>query len=184
MIKQDLLDSIIDFWFSAEIARHWFNSTPELDRDIKSRFEAAYHIAVGGELEHWQASPSGCLALILLFDQFPLNMYRGEKESFAAEAMSRDVAFLAITKGFDKKLAEQKKKFVYMPYMHSEDIKDQEMAIELFSKAGFTENLKYARHHHDIVDQFGRFPHRNKILGRLNTAEEEKYLKSEQAFLG
>ena len=184
MLHQALLDSIIEFWFSDEFSKHWFNSTPALDCEIKSQFESTYILAIAGTLQHWQTSPSGCLALILLFDQIPLNMYRGQRECFAAESQSRDVASIAILKEFDKNLSDPEKKFVYMPYMHSEDITDQVKAIDLFSKAGLTENLKFARHHHDIVNRFGRFPHRNKILGRLNTAEEEEYLNSDQAFHG
>ena len=184
MKKYETIDSIIDFWFSDDMAKQWFNSTPELDLKIKSNFEEIYQSAVNGELDHWQTSPLGCLALILLFDQFPLNMYRGKEQSFATESRSRAVAEQAINNSFDEKLSDQQKVFVYMPYMHSEDLEDQAKGIELYSKAGLKENLRFAKHHHDIVERFGRFPHRNKILGRTNTPEEEVYLNSKQAFLG
>jgi len=184
MAKQETIDSIIEFWFSNDIVKLWFNSNKELDLKIKSQFEPTYQLAVEGKLDDWQSSPLGCLALILLFDQFPLNMYRGSKESFATESRSREVAAVAIKKGFDRKLSNQQKVFCYMPYMHSEDLGDQAAAIELYAKAGLKENLRFAKHHYEIVERFGRFPHRNKILGRTNSSSEEEYLNSKQAFLG
>ncbi len=184
MKKYTTIDSILDFWFSDEMTKQWFNSTPELDLKIKLNFEEIYQSAVDGKLDHWQTSPLGCLALILLFDQFPLNMYRGEKQCFATESRSREVAASAINNGFDAELSDQQKIFFYMPYMHSEDLKDQVKGIELYTKAGLKENLRFAKHHHDIVERFGRFPHRNKILGRTNTPEEAAYLSSKQAFRG
>jgi len=182
MIKS--IDSILDFWFSDNFKKYWFNSTAALDQEIKVLFESTYQAAVDGQLDDWMTLPTGSLALILLFDQFPLHMYRGEKESFATERQSRDVATVVITNSFDKKLSNLKKVFCYMPFMHSEDINDQAMAIELYSKAGLTDNLRFAKHHYDLVARFGRFPHRNNILGRTNTAEEEHYLQSKNAFLG
>ena len=182
MIKS--IDSILDFWFSDNIKKYWFNSTDELDLEIKSIFEPTCQAAVDGQLDHWMTLPTGSLALILLFDQFPLHMYRGEKGSFASERRARDVALYVIENGSDLKLSDIQKKFCYMPFMHSEDLNDQAMSIELYSKAGLTDNLRFAKHHYDIVERFGRFPHRNKILGRANTAEEEHYLKSKHAFLG
>ncbi len=184
MNSEETINSIIDFWFSEEIIKRWFNSTPELDLKIKSLFESTYQSAVDGNFNDWQTTPLGCLALILLFDQFPLNMYRGKLESFLTEAKSRDVAAIAIESNFDENLSKQQKTFMYMPFMHSENIDDQNKAIELFTKADLKDNLRYARHHHDIIKRFGRFPHRNKILERKNTADEDEYLKSGKAFLG
>jgi len=184
MTERETPDSIIGFWFSKQVAKCWFNSTPELDQTIKSKFELTYQIAKEGSLAHWQTSPLGCLALILLFDQFPLNMYRGLSQCFATEAQAREISDIAISKCFDEELYDKQKVFVYMPYMHSENINDQNTAIELYTRAGLKDNLRFAMHHHGIVERFGRFPHRNKILGRKNTSDEDEYLKSDKAFLG
>lgn len=175
---------IVDFWFSDEIRKLWFNSTAEFDRLLCERFEETLRQAGRGELDHWMESPAGCLALVIVMDQFPLNMYRGDARSFATEARSREVASFAIDKGFDKTLPVGQQAFLYMPFMHSEDLADQELALELFAQPGMESNLRFARHHHAIVQTYGRFPHRNAALGRSNTAAEIEYLNSKQAFTG
>ena len=129
-------------------------------------------------------SADGCLALVILFDQFPLNMYRGEARSFATEARSREVARAAIDRGFDRDMPAEQKCFLYMPFMHSENLQDQELALQLFDQPGLEDNMRFARHHHGIVAQFGRFPHRNEALGRSSTEAENEYLNSKEAFTG
>ena len=177
-------DDILTFWFSQRVAKLWFNSTPEFDEEIRQRFESVYLDAKQGRYDNWQESAKGCLALAILFDQFPLNMYRGEEQSFSMEARARQVAGHAIDQRFDQQLEDQQKVFLYMPFMHSEDLADQDRSVELFTKAKLENNLRFARHHRDIVKRFGRFPHRNSILGRESTTDEAAYLQSKEAFLG
>jgi len=175
---------IIDFWFADDVRKLWYNSTAEFDRLLCERFEGILKQAARGELDHWMESAEGCLALVIILDQFPLNMFRGSAQSFATEARSRDVARVALAKGFDQALAAEQQAFLYMPFMHSEDLADQEMALELFARPGMGSHLRFARHHHGIVKTYGRFPHRNAVLGRTSTAAEIEYLNSKEAFTG
>lgn len=175
---------VVDFWFSDAVSKLWFKSTPEFDRSLRDDYEALWRQARDGELDHWRDSAAGCLALVILLDQFPLNMFRGEARSYSTEAASRDVARHALERGFDRELEGKQRAFLYMPFMHSEQFEDQELALELFDQPGLEDNLRFARHHHDIVRRFGRFPHRNAVLGRSNTIAETEYLASKQAFTG
>ncbi len=177
-------DDILTYWFSERIARHWFNSTPDIDREIKDRFETIWTLASQGELDDWLDSATGCLVLIILLDQMPLNMFRGQAKSFSTEARAVSIAKQAIQQAFDKQLPKEQLIFMYMPFMHSENMQDQNMAVELFRQAGLQENLKFAQHHLSIVERFGRFPHRNKILGRQSSQHELEYLDSDGAFKG
>ena len=179
-----MAQEILDFWFSDEVRKLWFNSTPEFDASLRERFLPLWQQASRGELDHWQENAAGCLALVILLDQFPLNMFRTEAQSFATEAQSRDVAQLAVDQGFDQALEAKQCAFLYMPFMHSETLADQQRALELFDQPGLEDNLRFARHHHDIIEKFGRFPHRNEVLGRDSSAAEIEYLNSKQAFTG
>jgi len=177
-------DDVTDFWFSERVKPLWFNSTPEFDDELREKFLETYQVALKGELSDWEKTPLGALALVICLDQFPLNMFRGRVESFEGEAPSLQVAERAIEKGFDQELEGAEKAFLFMPFMHSEDIEHQDRSVELFSKAGLDHNLHWAKHHRGIVQRFGRFPHRNSILGRESTPEELAYLQSEDAFHG
>lgn len=177
-------DSILDFWFAARVRPLWFKSTPEFDTEVGQRFEAHWQAAQRGELGAWEDSASGALALVIVLDQFPLNMYRGRPESFATEAAARDVARRAIARGFDRALDNGRRGFLYLPFMHSEQLSDQDYSLQLFAQPGLEDALKWARHHRDIVQRFGRFPHRNALLGRTSSAAELAYLESEAAFRG
>jgi len=177
-------DDILDFWYSENMSSHWFNSTPEIDREIKDRFEEIWSLACTGELDSWQDSASGSLALIILLDQMPLNMFRGQAKSFSTEARAISIAKQAIQHAFDKQLGNEQLIFMYMPFMHSESMQDQNRAVELYGAAGLHENVKFAKHHRSIVERFGRFPHRNKILGRQSSQQELDYLQSDEAFKG
>jgi uncharacterized protein (DUF924 family) len=179
-----MAQEILDFWFSDEVRKLWFNSTPEFDALLRERFEAIWTRASCGELDDWLQSAAGCLALIIVLDQFPLNMFRGQAQSFASEAQSREVAQVAIDKGFDQDLDLRSRAFLYMPFMHSEELVDQQRALQLFAQPGLEDNLRFARHHHDIVRKLGRFPHRNKALGRESSEAEIEYLNSKEAFTG
>ena len=181
MIKAE---EIIQFWYSEPMNKHWFNSTKTFDQALIDTYEGTWVEARQGKLDHWQQSAAGSLALIIVLDQLPLNMFRGQAKSFSTEAQSREVAYAAIEKDYDQKLRSNRKSFMYMPFMHSEDLDDQALAVKLFNKPGLESNYRFARHHYSIIDRFGRFPHRNKILGRESTDAEIEYLNSKEGFQG
>ena len=179
-----MYQALIDFWFSDEVSQYWFKSTKAFDQRLLDTYVGTWQQAKQGKLDDWQQSATGSLALVIVLDQFPLNMFRGMAKSFSSDAKSRVVARSAITKAYDQELPASQKSFLYMPFMHSEDLADQALGIELFSQPGLENNLRFARHHYDIVERFGRFPHRNKILGRESSEAEVEYLNSKQAFQG
>ncbi len=175
---------IIDYWYSDSVKALWFNSTAEFDDELKRKFETTYLAAINGELDQWKNNGLGILALVILLDQIPLNIYRGTPRSFKTEALSREMVNIAINNGWNEELTGEQKAFLYMPFMHSENLLDQDKGIALFEASGLEENAKFAHHHRSIISRFGRFPHRNKILCRENTEAEDAYLNSDQAFLG
>ena len=176
--------NVLDFWYSKKMSKHWFSSTPEIDQAIKKQFETVWLSAKSGKLNHWKDSAEGCLALCIILDQMPLNMFRGEATSFSTEQQAVAISKYAIDRGMDTKIPAQRVAFLYMPLMHSENLDDQGRAVESFQKVGLEDNLRFAQHHLGIVERFGRFPHRNQILGRQSTPEELKYLASDKAFTG
>jgi len=175
---------IISFWYGDSVKPLWFNSTTEFDQTLKERFETTYLAARNGKLDDWKDSGLGLLALVILYDQIPLNIYRGNAKGFETEALARDMAEIAIKNGWDKTLSREQQAFLYMPFMHSENLDDQDRGIAFFEAAGLTENAKFAHHHRAIIERFGRFPHRNTILGRESSEAELAYLNSGEAFLG
>lgn len=179
---------LLDFWYADKMKQAWFASTPNIDNDIKQRYERLWQHAVDRELEDWKNTADGCLALIILLDQLPLNMFRGSIKSFSTEQQAVKVCYHAIEQGFDQDIIREtglsRVSFLYMPLMHSEKLDDQNNAVKYFEAADLESNLRFAKHHREIVRQYGRFPHRNTILGRENTAKEATYLKSKEAFLG
>jgi uncharacterized protein (DUF924 family) len=179
-----MYQNLIEFWFSEEASKHWFNSTKAFDQTLSEAYEDTWVEAKQGKLDHWQQSATGSLALVIVLDQFPLNMFRGQVKSFSTESQSRDVARVAIDKGFDQELPASQVSFLYMPFMHSEDLDDQALGVELFNKPGLESNYRFARHHYSIVERFGRFPHRNKIFGRESSDAEIEYLDSREGFQG
>jgi uncharacterized protein (DUF924 family) len=184
MPAQITSQNILDFWYSKEMQGRWFASTPVLDQEIRDKFEALWRKAAAGELDQWKDSPEGCLALIIVLDQFPLNMYRGKAVSFKTGQQAIDVAKHAIENGFDRRLTAERLAFLYMPFMHSENLEDQDLSVRLFEAAKLESNLRFALHHRELIRKFGRFPHRNSVLGRQSTSEETEYLASSEAFLG
>lgn len=176
--------AVLDYWYTDESKAHWFASTPQIDAQIKQKFETTWQAASRHELDSWCDTADGCLALVIVIDQFPLNMYRGQEISFSTEAQARNVARIALQKGFDKQIAKDKLSFLFLPFMHSESLADQEMSLQLFFDAGLDDNIPFAQHHYDIVATFGRFPHRNAILGRTSTPEERVYINSPEGFKG
>lgn len=184
MAMSESPQTIVEFWFSDAVRPLWFKSTAEFDYQLRERFEPLWHQAGAGNLDSWAESAEGALALVILLDQIPLNIYRGKARSFSTEAKAREIAERAIDKGWDTTLPDEQKAFLYMPFMHSETLAYQDQAVALYQAAGLEDNLKFAQHHQDIIRRFGRFPHRNEMLGRNSTEAEEAYLASDEAFHG
>ena len=175
---------IIEFWFSDRVRTLWFSSTPEFDTELCEKYASVWEKASAGELDNWSDDPDGILALIIILDQFPLNMFRGQAKSFLTEKKAIGIAHTAISEKLDQKLDKEKLAFLYMPLMHSEDLADQELSVKLYRAHKLTANIGFAEHHREIIRTFGRFPHRNKILNRESSPEEKRYLASENAFRG
>jgi len=173
---------VLDFWFDDAHKKRWFHSTPDFDREIRDRFEDCWRQAAADRLGDWEETAEGALALVILLDQLPLNMFRDRPEGYSGEPLARAVATRAIGRGFDRDLDDPGKAFLYLPFMHSENLADQDRAIALFEAADLQDNLRWARHHRGIVHRFGRFPHRNAVLGRDSSDEELAWLDSPQAF--
>ena len=173
---------VLDYWFSEKSKQFWFASTPQVDKEIKVRFESVWEKAAEGEYSQWRETADGSVALIVILDQLPLNMFRSDPKGFQTESMAVEVALNAINNGFDEELNDEKLLFLFMPLMHSENIDHQNLQVYLFDKYNF--NLEFSKHHRDLVKKFGRFPHRNEILGRMSTMEELDYLLSDNAFKG
>ena len=175
---------IVAFWFAPDVQPLWFAATPDFDEQLRARFLATYRAAAAGQLTDWDTTAEGALALVIVLDQFPLNLFRGQPESFATEAAARVVADRAIARGFDQALPPEQRQFLYLPFMHSEALTDQERSVRLYQQPGLEDSLHFARHHRDLIARFGRFPHRNAVVGRTSTAEELAYLASPEAFHG
>ena len=143
---------------------------------MRQRYLDLWRKAAAGELSSWEASDDGALALTIVLDQFPRNMFRNDALTYASDKQARHVAARAIDRSADARIDPALLEFLYMPFMHSEHLPDQLRCIELFGATANTENRKYAEHHADIVRRFGRFPHRNRILGRATTPEEQAFL--------
>ncbi len=175
---------VLEFWYTPPMSAHWFSSTPAIDQSIHNRFAPAWEQARQGELDAWKQQAEGCLALCIILDQFPLNMFRGEARSFSTEQQAVAICKHAVSQGFDQQLVPERLMFLYMPLMHSEFMTDQDESVRLFTAAGLADNVRFAEHHRSIVARFGRFPHRNVILGRTSSAQEQEYLASDEAFTG
>ena len=197
-------DAILAFWFGADgsgadtavatvAARQsalWWGKDAAVDQDIRSRFEADLLAAAENRRADWADTPQGMLALILLLDQFSRNMYRDTPQAFAFDALAQQCCHLGLAQGFDQQLSLLQRVFFYLPLEHAEDLDDQEYSVQLFRalakqgakedpacKASLDNYLKFADRHHAIIARFGRFPHRNAILGRPSTADETAFLK-------
>ena len=175
---------IVDFWFGAPGTEAygrenpvWFARDAAFDATIRQRFLPDCEDAAAGRRDAWLNAPLPCLALILLLDQFPRNLFRGTPRAYAADAAARSAAEHAIAHGHDQILPGFTRKFLYMPYMHSESVADQRRALALFEALGEEAPLKAARRHLEIVARFGRFPHRNAVLGRATSLEEAAFLR-------
>jgi len=177
-------DQITEFWMEEKHQPLWFQSTPEFDQLLRDTFLSQVEAAEKGKLDDWRKSPGGVLALILLLDQFPLNIFRGQARGYQCGDIALTHAKYAIEHNYLPQYSKTELAFVLLPLMHSEQLADQNLCVQLMDQYELTENAKYARHHRDIIRQFGRFPHRNQALGRDSTTEELAYLSSDSAFKG
>lgn len=168
---------ILDFWWSAGPEK-WYARDDAFDDEIRARFLGAYERAAAGDHDGWAERPHGALALIILLDQFPRNLFRADKIAFATDAHAVGIADEAIARQFDLVFPVPHRRFFYMPFEHAEDIDLQERAVDLCRTAKDDEGYYYALIHLDVIRRFGRFPHRNEVLGRETTPEEEAYLAS------
>ena len=166
-------EEVLRFWFGQD-PKHWFVKNASFDAEIRSRFLPLYDELAANE--DWLSRPYHCLARIVVLDQFPRNMFRGTARAFAADPLALAAAKQAVAKGYDRDLLPAEKQFVYLPFEHSEALADQERACELMRPLG-DEQYDYALRHKAIIERFGRFPHRNAILGRESTPEEIEFLK-------
>ena len=167
---------VLEFWFGQDRKR-WFVKDPAFDDEIRARFLPLYERAFQGSVAHWNAEPRGSLALVILFDQFPRNMFRGTPRAFASDELARTGARTIVDKGWDKTMTADERTFAYLPFEHSESLEDQIRCCELMAPLG-EELLGYAVRHREIIARFGRFPHRNAALGRESTPEETEFLKT------
>ena len=184
--------ALIEFWFGApgtpacdEPRKVWFKPDPAFDAALGARFGADQRRAAAGGCDHWRAACDPALALVLLLDQLPRNLHRGRAESYGCDAAARAVARAAIARGFDRMVLPVRRSFFYLPFEHSEDLADQELALALYAAMPlgphYDSGVAFARRHHAVIARFGRFPHRNRILGRVSTPEEEAFLASADA---
>ena len=167
--------TILIFWRTAGFET-WFGKDDAFDAEILARFGETQRAAARGDLENWAATDDGALALVIVLDQFPRNLFRGTPQAFATDAYARRIAVAAIGRGADMRADPLLRPFFYLPLMHSETLADQQRGVALYEVLGDAEQLKYAIDHRDIIARFGRFPHRNVILGRSTTPEEQAYL--------
>ena len=168
---------VVAFWRDAGAAR-WFARDDAFDAQFRQRFEAAHFAAARCEYEIWMESAEGALALLILLDQFPRNCFRGNAHSYATDGLARHYARRAVEAGFDRETDSGLRLFFYLPFEHSETLADQDWSMELLGKIGDAESMKYAQLHRDLIERFGRFPHRNAALGRESMQEEIDYLAS------
>jgi len=183
-------DEVLDFWFGSEgepgygeFREAWFRKDPEFDAEVTARFGELYEQAVAGDLDGWRDDARSCLALEIVLDQFPRNMFRGDGRTHAADEKALETSRYAVDHALDRELPAFQRMFLYMPFMHSENLDDQRRSVELFARLadepGAPDVTSYAGGHKEIVERFGRFPHRNEILGRQTTPEEAEFLKTE-----
>jgi uncharacterized protein (DUF924 family) len=165
--------AVLSFWFGQDRKR-WFVKDPAFDEDIRRRFLGLYESGVNQKLEQWRTGRKDCLALLILLDQFPRNMFRNTARAFEGDPHAQEAARVIVAQGWDKSYTQDERTFAYLPFEHSEALADQELSMRLFRGH---ENLEWARKHWEIIKRFGRFPHRNAVLGRESTPEEVEFLK-------
>ena len=176
-------ENVLKFWFTGKGFQEWFFSKkPGLDAEIRRKFLKIYRAVVAGETAEWRKTPRGRLAEIIVLDQFSRNMFRGTAEMYRYDALALALAQDAIAAKADRKLTKNERMFMYLPFEHSESRKIQKESLRLFKQIWPKDTLKYAIDHKKIVDRFGRFPHRNYILGRKSTSSEKKFMRTHKGY--
>ncbi|RDD62909.1 DUF924 family protein [Ferruginivarius sediminum] len=171
------IDNILAFWFSDRVKAHWFDSTPDFDTEVAERMLPLHVSAAEGHLDAWKDTARGCLALVILLDQAPRNIFRDRPETYATDALALQVSKHALSRGFDSELDQPERLMLYLPLEHSENLDDQELSVQLIEQLDREPSwADYARKHRDVIARFGRFPHRNALLGRTSTVEEAAFL--------
>ncbi len=172
-----IIDEIVFYWFETLKPEAWYRRDPAIDAEVETRFSKTYEALKNNVPPAWLAEPKGILAAILVLDQYPRNMFRGDARAFATDKAALELAKRAIGEGMDLRLPPEQRAFIYMPFQHSEAPGDQSRSIELFTALGNPLNLDFAHRHQAIIERFGRFPHRNAALGRASTEAEDIFLK-------
>jgi uncharacterized protein (DUF924 family) len=186
--------AILEFWFGqpdepsyGKSRQFWFSKQPDFDEELRTRFLKDYQQAAAGYLDEWINSPDTCLALILLLDQFPRNMFRGTSEAFATDWEALSAAQHAVAQGWNREFLPVQRWFIYLPFEHSENLVHQRECVKLFQQLSHDPDcasaIEYAIYHLEIIERFGRFPHRNSILGRSSTPEEKEFLRQPNSLL-
>ncbi|QSH39298.1 DUF924 domain-containing protein [Candidatus Kaiserbacteria bacterium] len=181
-MNDKIIDDVLTFWFEDVGEEQWFKKDSKLDATIQERFQDVYEDVLNRETESWKETPEGRLAEIIVLDQFSRNIFRNDARSFSGDALALRLAQDAIAAGDDKKIPKEQRVFFYMPYMHSESPEVHVEALRIFIEYGDESYLGYEVSHKDIIDQFGRYPHRNEVLGRESTLEELEFLKTNSGF--
>ncbi len=176
--KNAKAQEIIDFWLNDVGSENWYKQSDEIDAQIRSRYKALRDEAAQGAHDQWLDSPEGALALMLLLDQFSRNLYRGDGESFAADAHARELAKRAIERGYPDEFDYELRQFFYMPFCHSEELADHNWLLREALGAGLAKSLVDFHAHHDIIEKFGRFPFRNEALGRASSQAEQDFMEN------
>ncbi len=176
------IQEILSFWFEEVTSKQKFVKDPEFDALVSEKFKDVYWEIVRGETKDWRKTPEGRLAEVIVLDQFARNMFRDEAQCFSGDVLALKLAKEAVSVGDDKKVLEEQRVFFYMPYMHSESKEIHKKALKIFTEYGNENNLKYEISHKKIIDRFGRYPHRNELLGRESTPEEIEFLKEHSGF--
>jgi len=170
-MPQAWVGEVLDSWLGLR-PEQWWKADPDLDAVIRERFHELWEEQAGREADDFLASPEEALAAVILLDQFPRNMFRGHADQFATDHLALQIAKEAIARGYDETLQQPRRGFLYMPFQHSEDIEDQRRSLLLFTALGDDFQLSFAKKHHDVIERFGRFPHRNATLGRTRRPDE------------
>ncbi|MCB9988774.1 MAG: DUF924 domain-containing protein [Rhodospirillales bacterium] len=175
---RDTKSEVLHFWFKEIQPQQWYQVSDAFDREVRERFAVVYNMSKEGLCDGWKGDPDGCLALCLVLDQFPRLIYRDTPTAYDTDGKALLVAKYAVAKGFDHALPPMKRRFIYMPYRHSERLSDQIECVALFDsmKKDDPQGYEHAVRHRDVIERFDRFPHRNKIMGRENTPEEEAFM--------
>jgi uncharacterized protein (DUF924 family) len=181
-VTADWAAALLDFWFNKVGEQRWWAHDPELDQQCAFRFKSLWQDKQELPAEAFLDRADDALAAVLLFDQLPRNMFRGTANAFATDELARAVARGAIAHGYDIQIGGAGRRFFYMPFQHSENLNDQKLSLNLFEAAGDSRSLRFAREHHALIERFGRFPHRNAVLGRKTLTEEEEAARQAESW--